>query len=57
MDKQKKNDNQGTMKILRFEAGILQTGTESSCAKENGVVLTLNDQSAQGSATPNRSNS
>jgi len=42
MDNQKKNDDQGTMKIVRFEAGTLQTGTESSCAKENSVVLTLN---------------
>ncbi len=49
MDKQKKNDTQqGTMKIVRFEAGVLQTGTESSCAKESGVVITLNDQSKSG---------
>jgi hypothetical protein len=57
MDTKKKDDNHATMKILQFEVGTLQTGTESSCAKENGVVLTLNDQSGQGSSTPNRSNS
>jgi hypothetical protein len=50
MDKQKNND-QGTMKIIRFEPGVLLTGTESSCAKEGAVVLTLNaphDQSNSG---------
>jgi hypothetical protein len=55
MEKQMKNDSQ--WEIVRFEAGVLQTGTESSCAKESGAVLTLNDRSVQGSTTQNRSNS
>lgn len=55
MEKQMKNDSQWG--IVRFEADVLQTGTESTCAKETGSLLILRDQGVQGSTTPNRSNS
>ena len=40
------NRNQGTMRIVKFEAAVLQTGTESTSAKENSgsVVLNLNPE-------------
>ena len=47
-----KNDNQGTMKVVQFEPGVLLTGTESSSAKEGGVVLTLNTPSISGQRNP-----
>jgi len=52
MDKQK-NDNQGTMKIIRFEAGGLQTGTATTgTANESRSVLNLNVQTNSGQNNP-----
>jgi hypothetical protein len=54
MEKQKKNDNQqGTMKIVRFEAGGLQTGiATNSSANEGGTGLNLNVQTNSGQHNP-----
>lgn len=52
MDKQK-TDNQGTMKIIRFEAGGLQTGTATTgTANESSAVLNLNVQTNSGQNNP-----
>lgn len=48
MDKRNKNDNQGTMRVVPLEISVLQTLTESSCAKENGVVITLKEMGSSG---------
>lgn len=48
----KKIEQQWTMKIVRFEAGVLQTGTASNSPRESSVVLNLNVQTNSGQNNP-----